>query len=63
MAAGLGRLRLSPQDFWAMTLAELTAMLGGPQRPALARSDFAALMAAWPDAADPSPDGDEHGQG
>ncbi|WP_137154141.1 phage tail assembly chaperone [Rhizobium sp. FKL33] len=49
MEAGLGRLRLTPRDFWAMTVRELTVLLGGPQRSPLKRGDLAALMAAWPD--------------
>ncbi|MBB1248281.1 phage tail assembly chaperone [Rhizobium sp. G21] len=49
MEAGLGRLRLTPRDFWSMTVRELTVLLGGPQRRPLGRGDLAALMAAWPD--------------
>lgn len=53
MAAGLGRLRLPPSHFWAMTPRELAAaLLGGLghaiERP-LARSDLARLMDRFPD--------------
>ncbi|MBB4065723.1 putative phage protein (TIGR02216 family) [Gellertiella hungarica] len=50
MHFGLGRLRLSPSDFWAMSPRELCAAAGpareaaGPDRPALD-----ALMARFPD--------------
>ncbi|MFP5075728.1 rcc01693 family protein [Rhizobium sp. YIM 134829] len=48
--AGLGRLRLSPDQFWAMTPRELTAALTPPcTSSALRRGDLAALMAAFPD--------------
>jgi uncharacterized phage protein (TIGR02216 family) len=54
MTAGLGTLRLSPCDFWAMTPRELDAALRGalgvvPLEPAMTRADLAALMAAFPD--------------
>lgn len=53
MALGLGALRLSPSEFWAMTPRELTAALG-PFAPsaaidAPARADLDALMARFPD--------------
>jgi hypothetical protein len=35
-----------------MTLIELTAMLGGPQRTTPARHELETLMAAWPDRAE-----------
>ena len=54
MAAGLGTLRLSPRDFWAMTPRELDAALRGMYgvggrgaRPSA--GDLAALMARYPD--------------
>lgn len=53
MSAGLGLLRLSPKDFWAMTPRELDcafAMLAGPSDAAPARADLAALMRRFPDA-------------
>ena len=54
MALGLGVLKLSPRDFWAMTPAELAAAArglngraGGPAP--LGRSEFERLMARFPD--------------
>jgi uncharacterized phage protein (TIGR02216 family) len=54
MTAGLGTLRLAPDEFWAMTPRELDAALRGALGPvalppAMARSDLTALMAAFPD--------------
>ena len=53
MAIGLGRLRLPPAQFWAMTLPELTAALDGlgiKAGPAsLARHDLDTLLACFPD--------------
>jgi uncharacterized phage protein (TIGR02216 family) len=53
MAVGLGRLRLSPEAFWAMTPKELAAAMGAfaPRSPARppSRADLAALMAEFPD--------------
>jgi uncharacterized phage protein (TIGR02216 family) len=53
MTAGLGMLRLAPDDFWSMTPRELDAALRGAfgvaMRPAMTRSDLAALMTAFPD--------------
>jgi uncharacterized phage protein (TIGR02216 family) len=51
MHAGLGLLRLSPRDFWAMTPRELRAALGVARRHAGApgRTDLARLMAEFPD--------------
>jgi uncharacterized phage protein (TIGR02216 family) len=41
---GIGRLRLHPDAFWALTPAEL-ALLAGPARaPAPSHADLAALM-------------------
>ena len=50
MQAGLCGLGLTPDQFWALTPAELRVMLGADatQRPVL-RDGLAALMAAWPD--------------
>jgi uncharacterized phage protein (TIGR02216 family) len=47
---GLGRLRLAPQTFWAMTPRELLE-LSGPLPPSAAtdRPALAALMQRWPD--------------
>lgn len=57
MGAGLGLLRLSPANFWAMTPRELSAALwmifGEAEAHApLARSELAALMALYPDKKD-----------
>jgi uncharacterized phage protein (TIGR02216 family) len=54
MTAGLGMLRLSPDDFWSMTPRELDAAMRGafgiaPMQPAMTRSDLMAMMAAFPD--------------
>lgn len=51
MHAGLGLLRLSPRDFWAMTPREFQAALGVARRhgEAPGRSDLARLMAEYPD--------------
>lgn len=50
MMVGLGRLRLSPDNFWAMTPRELRAALqvGQPAIP-MDRTVLAALMARHPD--------------
>jgi uncharacterized phage protein (TIGR02216 family) len=55
IAAGLGRLRLRPADFWAMTPRELSlALKGAGGLPigapgGFARSDLDALMQKFPD--------------
>ncbi len=54
MAAGLGLLRMSPADFWAMTPRELSLALRGALGLPLgaaspARADFDALMQRFPD--------------
>jgi len=50
LAAGLGRLRLRPEDFWRLTPAELMLMLGEPRAHSpLDRAGLEALRAAWPD--------------
>ncbi|MDW4496812.1 phage tail assembly chaperone [Sulfitobacter sp. D35] len=47
---GLQRLRLSPEDFWALTPAELQLMLGSPSRSGpLLSTGLVALMALYPD--------------
>lgn len=56
IAVGLGALRLSPDDFWRLTLPELAAAIRGrtgrigPRAGALDRAGLAALMARFPDA-------------
>jgi uncharacterized phage protein (TIGR02216 family) len=51
MAFGLGRLRLPPEAFWALTPRELGAAARphDPAGPPLRRSDLAALAARYPD--------------
>ncbi|MEZ5776020.1 MAG: phage tail assembly chaperone [Hyphomicrobiaceae bacterium] len=54
MAFGLGTLRLSPSQFWAMTPLELAAAMRGlgvgpAHRAVPARSDLDRLLAAFPD--------------
>ncbi len=50
MRAGMQGLRLTPEQFWRLTPAELRLMLGqdGAQAP-MNRAGLAALQAAWPD--------------
>ena len=51
MAFGLGRLRLAPQAFWAMTPRELAAAMSAFALPISApeRSALAELMHRFPD--------------
>lgn len=50
MRAGLRELRLSPQQFWALTPAELMLMLGRDVGiPAMTRDGLAELAARFPD--------------
>ena len=50
MRAGLHDLRLPPDDFWALTPAELQIILGLDKRlMPMARDQFEALEAAYPD--------------
>ncbi|HMM15370.1 MAG TPA: phage tail assembly chaperone [Parvibaculum sp.] len=54
MEIGLGRLRLAPQDFWRMTLAELAAAARGvglahARVSAIRRTDLEALTRRFPD--------------
>ncbi|MGR3198139.1 MAG: rcc01693 family protein [Paracoccus sp. (in: a-proteobacteria)] len=51
MRAGLRELRLHPDQFWALTPAELALMLGmGSLAPRMTRSRLADLAARYPDA-------------
>lgn len=51
MRAGFLTLRLSPQQFWALTPAELRLMLGHDAgRTPMGRKGLDALLAAYPDA-------------
>ena len=50
MQAGLHGLGLRPDQFWALTPAELRMMLGqGGQGAPLGRAGLDALLAAYPD--------------
>ncbi len=54
MAFGLGTLRLSPEQFWAMTPRELEAAFvainqTGERVDPMNRRDFDRLMSAFPD--------------
>lgn len=52
LAFGLGRLRLSPEAFWSLTLPELRAAAEGVFGPAIAppsRAALTALMRRFPD--------------
>lgn len=54
MRAGLGLLRLSPDQFWRMTPRELAAALSAfapDPRAGLDRAGLAALMRRFPDTA------------
>ncbi len=53
MRAGLHGLRLRPEQFWALTPAELRIMLGAEQAvPPLTRARLEELAAAFPDRRD-----------
>ncbi len=50
LRAGLGRLRLRPDDFWALTPGELALMLGlSPGDAPMDRKRLSALMQLHPD--------------
>ncbi|MDI6834591.1 MAG: phage tail assembly chaperone [Rhizobiaceae bacterium] len=51
MHAGLGLLRLDPDDFWRLSPREFAAITGAfaPAAPRLARAGLEALMLAFPD--------------
>lgn len=55
MALALGRLRITPRDFWALTMSELDAIVRGalarhaPSATPLDRAALDALRARFPD--------------
>ncbi len=49
LRAGLAGLRLSPEQFWDLTPAELRLMLGEGAAAPMHRKGLDALMAAYPD--------------
>lgn len=50
MKAGMGGLRLTPDQFWRLTPAELALMLGMADAPTpLGRARLDALVAQYPD--------------
>ncbi|WP_373353215.1 phage tail assembly chaperone [Pseudoroseicyclus sp. CXY001] len=51
MRLGLGRLRLKPAEFWALSPAELMVMLGIEGGGAMGRERLADLAARFPDVA------------
>ena len=55
MRFGFGTLRLSPSEFWALTVPEITAAIEAhfPKADAPARADFQSLLHRFPDAAGP----------
>lgn len=55
MTFGFGHLRLSPDVFWRMTLAEFAAAARplAPRRESMDRVAFSALRSRYPDFEDP----------
>jgi len=49
MRLGLGQLRLTPDQFWALTPAELSLMAGLDGQGVMNRAGLSALMAKYPD--------------
>lgn len=49
MRLGLGQLRLPPDQFWALTPAELALMAGLDGRRIMDRAGLSELMAKYPD--------------
>ena len=50
MALGLGRLRLSPDVFWRLSIAEWRAITGDNVEPPMTQADLNQLMTEYPDA-------------
>nr|WP_090524784.1 rcc01693 family protein [Paracoccus isoporae] len=64
MRAGMRHLRLTPDQFWALTPAELALMLGtAPGGRPMTRARLAALARDWPDEHAMAGDDDDDGQG
>lgn len=64
---GLGRLRLPPTQFWALSLPELAALAGqaGAAPAVTGRAQLKALMQRFPDPGggeDDGTEGDHHGR-
>lgn len=60
MRAGLSGLRLTPEQFWRLTPAELRLMLGqGAGQSPMNRAGLDALLAAYPDRTKGESDGGE----
>lgn len=49
MRLGLGQLRLTPDQFWQLTPAELKLMAGIDGSGVMTRAGMAELMAKYPD--------------
>ena len=56
MRAGIAQLGLTPDQFWALTPAELQLLLGPAAAPPMDRARLSDLMRAFPDvpASDPA---------
>jgi uncharacterized phage protein (TIGR02216 family) len=49
MMFGLGRLGLSPREFWTMSLTEWRAIMAAHEPPVLERTELETLMQEHPD--------------
>ena len=49
MRLGLGHLKLTPDQFWALTPAELALMAGLDGQQVMNRAGLSAMMAKYPD--------------
>lgn len=52
MRFGMGVLRLSPREFWAMSLTEWRAILAAHEPPLMGREEMVTLMQEHPDVPD-----------
>jgi uncharacterized phage protein (TIGR02216 family) len=57
LRAGVGRLGLTPETFWALTPFECALLLGGGAAAPMGRAELDGLMARWPDSQGGSRDG------